>query len=194
MERSTKYNEWRTGEWIGIAIIAIAMVAAVFIIAGCGGHPDEAASGASSAVVVASSGAAVAPAQGTSQPQGSASGEGLAAVSADSLPPDVAVAVEDTLVDAGGSVEIKAQGSPDVVAVTLSDGVGKKQPYTYDSASDTWKVFYRVPLRAQRVALSTTATTATHRWRRVWLFLNAHREAQAAAPAETAAPDSSTRP
>jgi hypothetical protein len=192
MERNTSDTRGRTGGWARIAISSASTAAVMFFAVGCGGHHDEqAASGTSQSLLVASSATPAASVQGTSPAQVSGAGEGTAALSADSLPPDVSVTVADTLVDAGGSVELTAQGSPDVVGVTLSDGLGSKQPFAYDAATDTWKVYYRVPVRARvdRLALSVTATNAPQRWRRVWLFLTVRREAPAAA-----VPDSSTKP
>jgi hypothetical protein len=42
-----------------------------------------------------------------------------------------------------------------------------------DSSGLVWKVNYRVPLRPRtdRLGLAVTATNDTHRWRRVWVFL-----------------------
>lgn len=191
MERNTSDTRARKGGWARIAIASASTAAVMFLAVGCGGHKDEqASSGSGQSILVASSGTPAAPVQGTSPVQTSGAGEGTAAVSADALPPDVAASVADTLVDAGGSVEISAQGSPDVVGVSLSDGLGSKQPFAYDATTDTWKVFYRVPVRArtERIALSVTATNAPQRWRRVWLFLTVRHETPAAA-----VPDSSTK-
>lgn len=166
----------------------------VLLVVGCGGQPDDQASssaGAGQTLVVAQASTPVETSRGTPQAQAAAAqGEGIAAPSADSLPPDVAVTVADTLVFPGSSVEIKAEGSPDVVGVTLSDGVGRKQPFVYDAATDTWKVFYRVPMKArtERIALSVTARNAPQRWRRVWIFLSVQHEVGGALP------DPSTKP
>ncbi len=182
----------RIGRW-GVLVAAAAAV--VFLAVGCGRQEDEQASGgagAGQAVLVAQSSTPVETSRGTRQAEAVvvAPGEGIAAVSADSLPPDVAATVADTLVYPGGSVEVTAAGSPDVVGVMLSDGVGRKQPFAYDASTDTWRVFYRVPMKAStdRVALSVTAKNAAHRWRRVWLFLTVQREAPGTQP------DSITRP
>jgi len=180
----------------GRVLVASVCAASLAVLAvGCGGHQDDQASssaGSGQALVVAqTSTAPVEGAGGATQAQAAmAPGEGIAATSADALPPDVAVTVVDTLVYAGGSVEITAEGSPDVVGVTLSDGIGRKQPFVYDAASDTWKVFYRVPIKSgtDRLALSVTAKNAPQRWRRVWLFLTVRHETPAAAA------DSSTTP
>lgn len=177
-----------------VMVGGLCLTALVALGVGCGQHRDEQASssGSSQQLLVAQ---AAAPAQvgGAGQPQAvSATEEGLPVGTADSLPPDVAATVADTMVYAGGSVEITAQGSPDVVGVTLSDGIGRKQPFVYDAASDTWKVFYRVPIKsADRVGLSVTAKTASQRWRRVWLFLTVRHETPEAA--QEAAPDTSSK-
>jgi hypothetical protein len=176
----------------GVRVAASA--ALVFLAVGCGKQEDEQASGgagAGQAVLVAQSSTPVETSRGTGQAEAVvAPGEGIAAVSADSLPPDVAATVADTLVYPGGSVEITAAGSPDVVGVTLSDGAGGKQPFAYEAGTDTWRVFYRVPMKAStdRVALSVTAKNAAHRWRRVWLFLTVQREAPGAQPDSSAKP------
>lgn len=176
----------------GVRVAAAAAV--VFLAVGCGKQEDgQAAGGAGGGqeLLVAQAATPVETSPGSIQSEAVvAPGEGIAAVSADSLPPDVAATVGDTLVYPGGSVEITAAGSPDVVGVALSDGAGGKQPFAYEAGTDTWKVFYRVPMKSatERVALSVTAKNAAHRWRRVWLFLTVQREAPGAQP------DSSARP
>jgi len=55
-----------------------------------------------------------------------------------------------------------------------------------DEVGNTWRVGYRVPLRpgTDRLGLSVTAKNESHRWRRVWLFLQVNdgrQEADAAA-------------
>jgi hypothetical protein len=175
-----------------VLVTTAAAIAVVSLAAGCAKHEDEqvaAGAGADQAVVVAQSTTPLGAAHGTGQTgTAGAPGEGLATSSADSLPPDVAVTVADTLVYPGGSVEITAAASSDVVGVTLWDGVGRKQPFVYDEETDTWKVFYRVPMKAStdRVALSVTARNAPQRWRRVWLFLNVQHEAAAVQPDSSA--------
>lgn len=192
MERNTSNRKPRR---IGRGRVLAACVGATvlgLIAAGCGGHEGDQASnssGSGQTLVVAQASAPLEVGSGTVKAQ-PASDEAIAVTSADALPPDVAVTVADTLVYAGGSVEIKAQGSPDVVGVMLSDGIGRKQPFVYDAASDTWKVFYRVPIKGgtDRLALSATAKNASQRWRRVWLFLTVQHETPAAAPDSTEKP------
>jgi hypothetical protein len=162
----------------------------VTLLVGCGGQKDDQAAsstGSGQALVVAQASTPVEPARGTTSAQMAvAQGEGIAAASADALPPDVAVTVADTLVFPGSSVELTAEGSPDVVGVTLADGLGRKSPFVYEAATDTWKVFYRVPMksRTERIALSVTATNAPQRWRRVWVFLSVQHEGSGA-PADS---------
>jgi hypothetical protein len=177
-------------------VAGVCATSVIVLAAGCGRQEEHAASdsGSGQNLLVAQAAAPGVSPQGASQAQTTTIGEGMAVGSADSLPPDVAVAVADTLVYPGGSVEITAEGSPDVVGVTLSDGIGRKQPFVYDAGSDTWKVFYRVPIKAgtERLGLSVTARNASQRWRRVWLFLIVkHETSGASVPA--AEPDSSEK-
>jgi hypothetical protein len=175
-----------------VLVTAAAAVAVVCLAVGCAKQDDEqvsAGAGAGQTVLVAQAAMPVAAARSASQTEAARmEGEGIAAASADSLPPDVAVTVADTLVYPGGSVEITAAASSDVVGVMLWDGVGRKQPFVYDEETDTWKVFYRVPMKAStdRVALSVTARNAPQRWRRVWLFLNVQHEAPGVQPDSSA--------
>jgi len=90
------------------------------------------------------------------------------------LPPEVVVSVPDSLAVPGSIVEITAEGSADVTAITLSDGRGQTRPFTYDTTANVWRASYRVPLRSatERLGLSATATNGGNRWKRVWIFLN----------------------
>ena len=90
-----------------------------------------------------------------------------------SVPPDAVVAVSDTFVTAGQPIVVTVQGTSDVTEMALSDGRGDALPMVRDSTSDTWRVNYRVPLRPKtdRLGLAVTATNDSHRWRRVWVFL-----------------------
>jgi len=58
--------------------------------------------------------------------------------------------------------------------VTLTDGLGHKYPFAYDTDAKAWRVQYRVPIRTHvdKLGLSVTATSGTNRWKRVWVFLN----------------------
>ncbi len=103
---------------------------------------------------------------------------GLPAISQDSLPPEVAASTVETPVPAGTIIEVTAEGSSDVTGMNLTDGVGKTQPMTYDSATDLWRALYRVPLRTStdRIGLAVTAKNGANRWRRVWVFLDVQRK------------------
>ena len=92
----------------------------------------------------------------------------------DALPPDVAASVTETIAAPGGVVEILAEGSPDVTAVTLTDAVGKKYPFEYQAATDRWRVLYRIPIRAhgEQLGLSVTAANGSNRWKRIWVFVD----------------------
>lgn len=102
------------------------------------------------------------------------SGETPSVESDAALPPEVAVSVSDFLAVPGSIVEVTAEGSADVTAITLSDGRGQTRPFSYDAAANVWRASYRVPLRSatERLGLSATATNGGNRWKRVWIFLN----------------------
>lgn len=109
----------------------------------------------------------------------------MGTVSGDSLPPEVIASTSVEHAAPGAIVEITAEGSADVTAMTLTDGRGRTQPFTFDEASGVWRTLYRAPLQTagDRVGLSVTAKNAANRWRRVWIFLNVGREV---APADSA--------
>lgn len=138
--------------------------------------------------------AAATPAAGVAETTPGESGtsvQGLqmGTVSGDALPPEVEVSVAaGESVAPGSIVELKADGSADVVAMTLRDARGKEEPFTYDEAAGVWRALYRAPIKAggDRLALSVTAKNGAERWRRVWVFLNV---GQAAATP----PDSTSR-
>lgn len=170
-----------------LAALILAAVAVGFLVSGCGGQSggrSSAGGDAGQALAVAQSGGRVVPASPASTPPGEPQGERPAAVTPESVPPDVAASVMDTLVAPGEVVEITAEASADVVAVMLADGIGKPQPLAYDSTASVWHAFYRVPMRtsADRLGLSVTAKNGVDRWRRVWLFLSVQREKPAEAP------------
>ena len=106
--------------------------------------------------------------------QEEASGETPAVEGDAALPPEVVVSVPDSLAVPGSIVEITAEGSADVTAITLSDGRGQTRPFAYDPGANVWRASYRVPLRSatERLGLSVTATNGGNRWKRVWIFLN----------------------
>jgi hypothetical protein len=76
-------------------------------------------------------------------------------------------------VTAGQPIEVKVQGTPDIVEMALADGRGDPIPMVRDSSDDTWRVDYRVPLKPKqnRLGLSVTAKNEQKKWARVWLFL-----------------------
>jgi hypothetical protein len=172
----------RRAGW-GAATLVVLIVAGVCA-GGCGNHSSERSAATQSsepAVARGSGGGGEVAVSAAEMPVREANSEALAAASVDSLPPDVAATVTETQVFAGGSVEITAQGSPDVVGVTLGDRRGGHSPFAYDSSADLWRAAYRVPVKpgTDRLPLSVTARNASGRWRRVWVFLNIEPEAAA---------------
>ena len=156
-----------------IAGSAIALVATVTLLASCGSDGSSIQPASSSHETVAAPPQNVVAStiglQGTasSVPQIESSDE------LKSVPPDAVVAVSDTFVTAGQPIEVVVQGTTDVTEMALSDGRGDALPMVRDSSSDVWRVNYRVPLRPKtdRLGLAVTATNGSHRWRRVWVFL-----------------------
>jgi hypothetical protein len=126
--------------------------------------------------VVAQSSAPVVPLTGG---ESSPPAESLTTSPAETPAPEVAVSVSDTLVTAGGIVELTALASEDAVELQLQDDLGRKQPFSYDGARKEWRSTYRVPMRlsSDRLALSVTARNDAHRWRRVWVFLGVKEDA-----------------
>ena len=111
-------------------------------------------------------------------------------------PPDVVLTLDDTQFERGESVEIRAEATPDVVELVLSDGIHAPRPFRYDAASGSWTVRYRIPLSpaSERLALSATARNTTRQWCRKWVFLpivqaEASPEAQPEAVPDSAAAD-----
>jgi hypothetical protein len=171
-----------------IALGAFALAAALgigLLASGCGAKTDESAAAVSSD-----------PVYTVSQPGGTGgitnavmegNDDGRPAVPSDSLPPDVAVTVESTEVIPGTAIEISAEGSDDVVSMTLDDGLHQKQILALDQPNGVWRTMYRVPLRpaADRFGLAVTAKNGAGRWRRVWLFLQVPGVQPTAAAADT---------
>lgn len=166
--------------------VILASAALAVLVFGCGKHSEEqqaSAGNATQAVTVEHTGEATAGGQGTSQDGALERGQAGEGVSADSLPPEIAVSAPDTLVTPGSVVEIIASGSPDVVEMRLSDGIHKPQILTFDShesGAGVWRTFYRVPMkiRGERVELSVTAKNGVNRWRRVWVFMDVQKAAE----------------
>jgi hypothetical protein len=155
-----------------LMITASAMVA--FLALGCGEQKQRAAveTSATSVAAMEQTPTAVVAATRTTTPEAGLEGTGLP-TSADSLPPDVTAFAPDSLVVPGSVIEITAQASTDAAAVTLTDGLGHKYPFTYDTEAKAWRVHYRVPIltHIDRLGLSVTATSSTNRYKRVWVFV-----------------------
>jgi hypothetical protein len=153
-------------------IAASAMVA--FLALGCGEQKERAAieTSATPAAALEQTPTTAVAATAVTTPEASVGGEGLGA-STDSLPPDVTAFAPDSLVTPGSVVEITAQASTDAGMVMLTDGLGHKYPFAYDTDAKAWRVRYRVPIQTHldRLGLSVTATNGTNRWKRVWVFL-----------------------
>ena len=163
---------------IAAATLALLVAAGMALGTGCGAkHAERTASAAGGSQTDAVPVSAQMPATGATPAAAAAPAVspwvGHVVALGDSLPPDVAVTVEDTLVRRGEVVEITAQGSEDVSQVGLSDAVGRVQLFTREPVSNDWRVLYRVPLKSSkdRIALSVTALNDLNRWRRVWVFL-----------------------
>ena len=166
------------------SLLAAALFAAAVFVAGCGKHAlDQTTSvpaGGQSTVqqaprepaVLASQGAAANSQEPTLHQAREAASSGVR--NSDSLPPAVDAAAMDSVVTPGAVVEISALASEDVVDMGLSDGIGKEQPFAYDSTMNVWRALYRVPIRnsKDRIGLAVTATNQGGHWRRVWVFLN----------------------
>jgi hypothetical protein len=164
----------------GAAAVAV-LLAFTIVAAGCGKHALDqttSANGAGDAGVSSAQGEpAVLASTSTdvaAQHTGTKLPEAAAPQSSDALPPEVDAAVVDSTVTPGSVVEISALASNDVVDMGLSDGVGKEQPFSYDSTMNVWRALYRVPIRTpkDRLGLAVTATNQTGHWRRVWVFLD----------------------
>lgn len=172
MRRSTQWNR---------GVLALALITLAILAIGCGGQKQTRTSSSGSAgpeaVAASASGPMVSP-FGPGEP-GAVSDPEIATVTNDSLPPDVAASVAETLATPGTIIEVTAKASPDVQEVLLSDGIGKPQRFAYDSAADLWRVSYRVPVRivGDRLGLAVTAKSNLSRWRRVWVFVGTQPEA-----------------
>lgn len=154
---------------------AIALIAGVGVAAGCGRHASDTQSAAAgnSNLAVPAAAVGAAPERVVKPPENVSRENGSTVTSIDSLPPEIEATTSDTLVVPGAVVGITATGSEDVTEVTLADGIGKPQPFAFDSTEKVWRTFYRIPMRpkSERPALSVTAKNGANRWRRVWVFL-----------------------
>ncbi len=187
------------GAWVGATVVAL--VATVMLLESCGGSGSTGTRSASLA-----DGADPLPVVVPAAVQGGSSGpepgQGLVTVGevgAHELlpaPPDVVASVSDTSVSAGQAVEVTVEATPDVVEVSLADGLGDAIPMVRDSNGLTWRAHYRVPLRPRgdRLGLSVTAKNQDGRWRRVWLFLELEAaRARVETAADVSADSSGTR-
>ena len=154
------------------SVTAMALVATLGLAEGCA-H-DHTVATESSTSSAATQQAVVASSQGFGEGASSALPAPVGTVDGEhSLPPDLVAAVSDTFVTAGQPVEVKVQGTPDIVEMALADGRGDPLPMVRDSLDNTWRVDYRVPLKPKqnRLGLSVTAKNEQKKWARVWLFL-----------------------
>ncbi len=157
-----------------VMVITASLVVA-FLALGCSEGKERAAVETSATPIAATeqTPSAVVAATGATTPEaGLGAGGGLTAT-ADSLPPDVTAFAPDSLVTPGNVVEITARASTDAATVTLTDRLGHKYPFVYDTDAKAWRVHYRVPIqtRIDRLGLSVTATSGANRWKRIWVFL-----------------------
>ena len=189
LERAERRQRGMLCAWV--ATTAIALVATVTMLESCGSdnsHTQLASATHESAapqqnVVASTDGAVVGGGAPKAEPEASSS-------QLKTVPPDAVVAVSDTFVTAGQPIEVKVEGTPDVTEMALSDGHGDALPMVKDSSSNVWRVNYRVPLRprSDRLGLSVTAQNDSHRWRRVWVFLQVNdgkQEVQTETPSDT---------
>jgi len=163
------------GVWVGGTLVAL--IATVAVLDSCGNSRTSASRRVSYEQQNATAPQAVVASTG---PISAETSTGLDAVNTvggaqDGLtvPPDVLASVSDSFVKPGQPIEVSVEGTPDITEMALSDGRGDAIPMVRDSSGQVWKVNYRVPLRPRtdRLGLAVTATNDTHRWRRVWVFL-----------------------
>jgi hypothetical protein len=161
-------------------MIVMASATLAFLALGCSEHKEQAqvATDAGPVPAVQEIPQTVVASTGGNTPEAGLMTQGDATALGDSLPPDVTAFAPDSLVVPGGVVEITAQASADVTAMTLTDRLGQKHPFTYDSEAKAWRVYYRVPIQTntEQLGLSITATNGANRWKRVWVFLKTQGE------------------
>jgi len=169
-----KHSDRRTLALLGLELtgLIVAAVSIGLIVGSCGEKQDDTTSAAAQPVAAAVPSEVATVVSHVPAPET----EGGEVTSPESLPPEVTASVIDTLVAPGSAIEITAQASVDATDLSLWDGVGKRQSFSYDEAGKVWHAFYRVPLRsADRLGLSVTAKNEGGRWHRVWLFLRVDR-------------------
>jgi hypothetical protein len=158
-----------------ITVLTASAVMVAFLAVGCGEQKQQAAveTSATPAAAMERTSSTVVAATSTTTPQAGLAGGIGSRTSSDSLPPDVSAFAPDSLVVPGSVVEITADASTDATSLTLTDALGKKYPFTYDTDAKAWRLHYRVPIRTHidRLGLSVTATNGVNLWKRVWVFL-----------------------
>ena len=192
--KSTHGAVWIAPHGARRATLALLMLLATAGIMGCGGSRSTQSIADSEAGTSAAEPLATATQVNTVEAQSVALGGESAAVPADSLPPDVTALASNSVAAPGAMVEIAARATPDVVEVSLWDGLRRPQSFAYDSTAGLWRARYRVPLGAQpgRLGLSVIARNGLELRHRVWVFVQVEHEAQEVAPEAT--PDSGLAP
>jgi hypothetical protein len=155
-------------------VLAAALVVVIslgVLFAGCGQHDDSSVSATSSNV---SSAPSVGTTQVASAVPVAVPSAPVATSDSTALQPDFVVSVLDTLVLPGQVVEFTAQGTKDLVSLTLNDGRDRPVAMLCEPGGDTWHAQYRVPLqpRHERFGVSLTGRNEAGRWRRTWVFLH----------------------
>ena len=157
--------------------MAIATIALMVSVAGCGGNSGSKASQNASQPVAQAQAGTLSEMQG-----GEAHAEPTAQVAdtVGGLPPEVSASVTGTAAKPGDVIEITALGSPDVTGMFLTDGLRRAQPFSYDMDGKLWRTSYRLPLEpmSDHLGFSVTARNEAGRWRRVWVFVNVAPEAE----------------
>jgi len=153
---------------------AIALIGTSVVAAGCGRHASDTSTSTAADANLAVPAATVGVAPAGAKPGEVTREIGSAVASIDSLPPEITASSSDTLVTPGAVVEIVATGSEDVTEVMLADGIGKRQPFAFDSTENVWRAYYRIPMKpkSEHPALSVTAKNGANRWHRVWVFFS----------------------
>jgi hypothetical protein len=179
MQRKTEgYREH--GRAMVVIAVAGAFIAGAMLVQGCGGGSDSGRQAALATPVQSSETPAtppvVTPAEAVRPMVASTHGTEGSADS--SLPPDVEVAVADTVVTPGEPVTIVVHATSDATRIELKTETGDVLPMLKDESGKNWRVTYRVPLRPahERWGVSITARNDANRWRRVWVFMHAQGE------------------
>lgn len=184
LDRNRNHGGIRGRRWVAgacdVIVISLALGGACLLVSGCGKRDNLHSTYTSTTTQQVETQAVEVPPQPASAavgqpltmvPAGSQTPSGSA--ESQSLPPEIAVSIADTLVEPGAAIEIVAEGTPDVTEMVLWDGLNDRQAFYHDASRNEWKVSYRVPLRPKqdRIGLSVTAKNEAGRWRRVWVFL-----------------------